>query len=50
MAKLILTVEETPKYQAVKTKYSASKFMRISRLSDLTGPFIKKLASQAEDL
>ncbi|XP_057308632.1 G2/mitotic-specific cyclin-B-like [Hydractinia symbiolongicarpus] len=43
MAALVLTVD-TSRYQAVKTKYSATKFLKISRLPELKGPLIKHYA------
>jgi len=48
MAKLVLTLDNS-KYQAVKSKYSASKFMRISRLPDLTGSIVQDFASRVEE-
>lgn len=43
LAKLVFSLE-TSKQQAVKTKYAASKFLKISRLPELKGPIIKRLA------
>lgn len=48
MSKLILTLDNS-KYQAVKNKYSASKFMRISRLPDLTGSIVQEFASEVQE-
>lgn len=44
MASFVLK-SDASKYQAVKTKYAASKFMRISRLPELKGNAIKKVAN-----
>lgn len=45
LAKLVLSLEGS-KYNAAKNKYSQSKFMKISRLPDLTGSYMQDLANK----
>lgn len=42
-----LTKTETMKYQAIRSKYAASKFSKISTHSKLKGPLIKKLTAES---
>jgi len=50
MAKLVLTINmEGSKYQAVKSKYAESKFMKISRYPVLVGPYMRELADQVDN-
>ena len=44
MAALVVCIENS-KFQAVRTKYSGTKFLKISRLSVLKEDWIRKLAS-----
>ena len=37
---------DTSKYQAVKNKYAASKFLRISRIPQLKGHVLSKFAER----
>lgn len=41
----LLVGAESSKYQAIKGKYKASKFMRISLSPELSGPIVKKFAA-----